>query len=92
MRQAPDWLVDERRLERLAKDQEKTPDRTKVLQPDIRLGDAFDCAAVLMVVIFLGLLCWNWTTWTPANENPGLAEYRKAFFRALDAGPPPPQE
>jgi|GEM_PF-6111658 len=89
MRQSPDWLVEEERLERLAKDRVLARSETTGPQRKNQLRAAFEYAAVVMVIIFLGLLCWNWNTWTPADDWLDRVEYKNAFYRALDEGPRP---
>ena len=89
MRQSPDWLAEEERLERLAKARVMAGNETTGLQRKNQLRAALEYAAVVMVIIFLGLLCWNWNTWTPADDRSDRIEYKNAFYRALDEGPRP---
>lgn len=89
MRQPPDWLAEEERLELLAKARVLAGGGSAGLQRKNQRRAAGEYAAVVMVIIFLGLMCWNWNSWTPAEDRSEQTEYKNAFYRALDGGPRP---
>lgn len=86
MGQLPDWLEEEERLEQVAGARTRTDSESSDLQRNRRLRAAFDFAAVLMVLIFLGLLCWSWNGPSTDADRSGQVEYQNAFYRALDEG------
>ncbi len=86
MRQTTDWLAEEERLEQSAKAKVLAGGESSVAKRKFELRAAFEYAAVMMVVLFLGLLGWRGKAPALGTNHADRVEYQKAFYRALDEG------
>jgi hypothetical protein len=86
MRQTTDWLAEEERLEQTAKAKLLTAGESSEIKRKFELRAAFEYAAVMMVILFLGLLGWSGKVTVPGSNQADRVEYQNAFYRALDDG------
>jgi hypothetical protein len=86
MRQTTDWLAEEERLEQAAKAKVVSGGESFESKRKFELRAAFEYAAVMMVILFLGLLGWSGKVTVPGSNQADRVEYQNAFYRALDDG------
>jgi len=88
MRQTTDWLAEEERLEQsaMAKAKLLAGGESSETKRKFELRAAFEYAAVMMVILFLGLLIWSGKAPALGTYHADRVEYQNAFYRALDEG------